>query len=86
FQHYAIPMMQTITPSLGPQGGGTSITVRGIGFFDSPLLRCKYDLGHISSGSNVRFVSTTEVVCVTPPITRGEYGMELTFNGQQYAG
>ena len=85
FLHYEVPTMATLSPSLGPREGGTRIIVTGIGFFDSPLLRCRYDLGHLSEGSNVIFVSPTEVHCITPQIALGNYKMELTFNAQQYA-
>ena len=83
YLYYEAPRLTALSPSLGPREGSTYITIKGEGFFKSPILSCKFDLGHYSSASTL--VSSTEVVCQTPPITAGMYNMEITLNGQQFS-
>ena len=83
YLYYQAPKLTSLSPSLGPRSGSTYITIRGEGFFKSPILTCKFDLGHYSSASTL--VSSSQVICQTPPITTGMYNMDLTLNGQQFS-
>ena len=84
YLYYTAPQISTLTPSLGPREGSTYVTIRGVGFFASPFLSCRFDLGHYSTASS--FIDSSTVVCKTPAITAAQYSVEITQNGQQYSG
>lgn len=65
---YETPMeVESVTPALGPFGGGTPITVRGKGFLaDSRIIIG----GHLAIG--VEIVSESKAIATTPPGTVGE--------------
>jgi len=84
YLYYTAPQLSTLTPSLGPREGSTYVTIRGVGFFASPFLSCRFDLGHHSTASS--FIDSSTVVCKTPAITAAQYSVEITQNGQQYSG
>ena len=83
YLYYEAPKLQSLTPSLGPRAGSTYITIAGEGFFSSPVLACRFDLGHYSSASTL--VSASQVICKTPPITAGSYNVDISLNGQQFS-
>ena len=71
----------SVWPARGPFGGNTEVTVTGINFLPSRYLKCKFggttdgsdafvqtDTSHIVGelGGKVRYISSTEIVCVTP--------------------
>ena len=68
-----------ITPSVGPTSGGTNTTVIGVGLV--PGSTCRF--GDLAALDAV-WVSYTELVCVSPPTTRGTYTIEVTSNLQDY--
>ena len=71
----------SVWPARGPFGGNTEVTVTGLNFLPSRYLKCKFggttdssnafvqtDVSHIVGelGGRVRYISSTEIVCVTP--------------------
>jgi len=60
--------------------GGTYVTVTGINFVDTPLLRCKFDQLLI----NATFVDTSTAICISPPHPVGNVSVEITNNNQDY--
>ena len=83
YLYYKAPQLTSLTPSLGPREGSTHVTIKGIGFFQSPVLTCRFDLGHSSTAST--YIDETTVVCETPAVTVSQYSVEITLNGQQYS-
>jgi hypothetical protein len=83
FLYYKTPQLTSLTPSLGPREGFTHVTIKGIGFLKSPVLMCRFDLGHFSTAST--YVDETTVICATPAVTGSQYSVEITLNGQQYS-
>jgi len=83
FFYYQAPVLTSLTPSLGPLSGSTFITVKGIGFFSSPVLACKFSLAYYSIASTLVF--STEYVCKSPPMQAGWYHVDLSLNGQQFS-
>ena len=77
---YNIKSSQTsVWPARGPFQGNTEVTVTGTNFLPSRYLKCKFggytngtyeqtDMSHIvgEEGGRARYISSTEVICVTP--------------------
>ena len=77
---YAQPVnVLFLTPSMGPARGGTNVTVIGEGIVDGS--RCRF--GDLAALASMR-VSSTEMVCVPPPLEQGRYAVEVTSNLQDY--
>jgi len=83
YYFYKAPQLSTLTPSLGPILGSTLVTVAGVGFFDSPYLKCRFDDGRFSLSST--FIDSSSVVCETPPLTTSSYSLDITLNNQDYS-
>lgn len=65
--HYVLPTrVVALSPSKGPQTGGTPITVSGNGFRLSSRLGCLFDEEFVAA----TYQSETQVQCVTPPATK----------------
>jgi hypothetical protein len=58
-----VPMITSISPSLGPVGGGTLVTIVGTGFLSAPLVQ----VGAAPCEVNVSLSTTTKIVCTTGP-------------------
>lgn len=64
---YVLPTtVVALSPSKGPQTGGTPITVSGSGFRLSSELGCLFDAEFVAAA----YQSETQVRCVTPPATK----------------
>ena len=82
--------VMTVVPCRGALSGGTYVSVTGSGFV-SGSLQCRFGTSTVS-GSEARYVSSTQVVCVSPAWASGSVQVELsvndgadfTSNGQQY--
>ena len=84
FLYYTAPVLNSLTPSLGPREGSTFVTVKGVGFFESDVLKCRFDDAHFSTDST--FIDTSTVVCKTPAMTSAtQYNVEITLNDQQFS-
>ncbi|KAL3667963.1 hypothetical protein V7S43_006840 [Phytophthora oleae] len=62
---YTDSIVEYISPSHGPQTGGTAVTIYGLNFRKSSLLRCKF--GDLEAVQVVKYVSSSEVICISPP-------------------
>ena len=48
FLYYTAPVLNSLTPSLGPREGSTFVTVKGVGFFESDVLKDTKNASNIS--------------------------------------
>jgi hypothetical protein len=67
----AAPVVDKLTPNVGPAAGGTTVTIRGTGFAGTTAV----DFGSTSAAS-FEVDSSTTIMAVSPPGTTG--GAELT--------
>ena len=70
-------------PPLGPERGGTRVTVLGGGFRDAYTLRCAF--GSASAPVLARYVDESQLECSSPVHAAGCAAVLLSMNGQQYA-
>ena len=70
----------SMLPSTGPVSGGTNVTVTGIEFVNSPLLSCMFG----SQPVTARWISTTQLWCLSPPEVASVVAVEISNNYQQY--
>ena len=54
--------LDSVAPTSGPASGGTSVTLRGVGFSEASTARVGDD-----PCTSLTFLAETELVCVTPP-------------------
>jgi subtilase family serine protease len=73
FTYVAPPAISSIAPGFGPTAGGTTITITGTGFTDTPAV-------HIGSlpATTITFVSDTTLTAVTPAHAAGPVDILLT--------
>ena len=82
--YYHSPMTASgATPAIGPERGGTRVTVVGGGFRDAYTLRCAF--GSSSAPVLARYVDESQLECTTPFHAAGSAAVLLSMNGQQYA-
>jgi hypothetical protein len=72
----------SISPSFGPASGGSIIDVRGSGFVEGCMLKCR--LGH-SSALEARIVTSTLVRCTSPLAVPGAKTLDVACNGDSYS-
>jgi trimeric autotransporter adhesin len=72
------PIVSTIEPNSGPIAGGSTVTIRGSGFFP-PDLQVLFD-GH--PAASVTLVSANELRAVTPPHANGYAAVHVVNNGR----
>ena len=72
-----------VSPSLGPERGGTRVAVLGGGFRDAYTLRCGF--GSSAAPVLARYVDESQLECVSPVHAPGSAAVLLSMNGQQYA-
>lgn len=66
--NYALGMsIASVTPSFGPAGGGTPVTIKGTGFSAGATVT----IG-AASATSVSVVNATTITCITPPGTAGK--------------
>ena len=82
--YYHAPMTASgATPPIGPERGGTRVTVLGGGFRDAYTLRCAF--GSSSAPVLARYVDESQLECSSPLHAAGSAAVLLSMNGQQYA-
>ena len=79
YERAAAPSL--VTPPLGPELGGTLVSVAGVGFGSSLLLKCRF--GAVSVAAE--FVSSELVNCSAPPHASGVVSVEVSTNGVDYS-
>jgi hypothetical protein len=75
FYSAATPVIDSVSPSSGPQGGGTTVTLTGTGFTDATVV----DFG-ATAGTDLTVLSDSSLTVVSPPGTGG-YDPELEVTG-----
>lgn len=71
------PTVTSLSPSLGPTGGGTTVTITGTGFFQQGTTLPSVRFG-ASPGSQVQIVGTTRVVVRSPLHAPGSVDVTVT--------
>jgi hypothetical protein len=79
FLYHAQATVLEVTPRLGSREGGTVITVTGLNFLLTPLMRCAFDRNDMVPAS---WVSPTEVRCSTPYHIAGRVRVGVSLNGK----
>jgi IPT/TIG domain len=84
YTYTAAPVVTALAPALGSDTGGTAVTVTGAGFKQSAvakqsgegrqLLACRFGSVVVPA---VRWVSSTEIVCIAPPRESPERSVAL---------
>eukprot|EP00960_Hanusia_phi_P077819 768745-Hanusia_phi.AAC.1 len=68
-------------PSVGPLAGSTEITLKGTNFFNSPGISCDFfAIGAVPAW----WISSSLVVCLSPPSTEPVVRIEFSNNGVDY--
>ena len=76
--------LDSIEPAWGVEGEETTVFLHGRGFANTSELACSF--GGDGTRLEAIFVSTTVVSCTVPvEITKGEYEVEVTTNGQEFS-
>ena len=83
FYYHAALTASGVSPPLGPERGGTRVSVLGGGFRDAYTLRCAF--GSASAPVLARYVDESQLECSSPVHASGGVGVQLSMNGQQYA-
>lgn len=70
-----LPIVESISPSIGPTTGGTTLTVRGSGFIPSASLGCLVGLGEgEATAIPAVWISSAVLECSTPVASRAGAG------------
>ncbi|MEC8205876.1 MAG: IPT/TIG domain-containing protein, partial [Pseudomonadota bacterium] len=83
FYYHAELRASGVAPPLGPERGGTRVSVLGAGFKDAYTLRCRFD--NASSAVLARYVDASQLECASPIHSLGPKAVRLSMNAQQYA-
>ena len=84
FYYHAELVASGVSPPMGPERGGTRVTVLGSGFRDAYTLRCRFE--NASSAVLARYVDESQLECSTPVHSLGAKPLLLSMNAQQYSG
>lgn len=79
YSSQAAPTVSSVSPGVGPAGGGTTLTITGTGFDNSSV-----SIGGTACTS-VNVVSATQITCTTSAKTAGSYAIVIT-NGDLQSG
>jgi len=71
-----------IYPLMGPDYGSTVATVDGVEFISGPELRCRF--GTLPPVQASSYISSTRILCVSPPNPPATMTLEVTNNNQDY--
>ena len=79
---FLAPMhIESVTPALGPEDGGTVVTVRGAGFSDAAAARCRFGGAAVPA----RRVARGVLECVAPRAGAAGYAaVEVSMNARDY--
>ena len=83
FYYHSALIASGASPALGPERGGTRVTVLGAGFREAYTLRCAF--GTAAAPVLARYVDESQLECSTPVHAAGSASVLLSMNGQQYA-
>ena len=75
------PGKPAFAPALGPERGGTVVTVYGAGFLLTAKPQCRFGPTSVTS----RFLSANSVECISPSHSPGAVPLEISVNGQQFS-
>ena len=74
--------VETAWPLVGPESGGTVVTITGTGFADTRVILCEFgSAGTLVPGT---WMDSGTVSCVSPPHMPGVTALRLSMNGQQF--
>lgn len=82
FEYYLSTKVTAVNPTNGLFNGGTAVRVHGSNFVDSQHLACKF--GKMQS-STVTWISTHQVICISPQSLPGKVFVSVTSNGFDYS-
>jgi len=74
-------VLTSVSPSVGPSSGGTTLRLVGSGFVFSPNLRVRFGLHSVPA----TYVSATEISCVTQASDGGDVSLSVSNNGVDYS-
>ena len=83
FYYHAALTASGASPALGPERGGTRVSVLGGGFRDAYTLRCAF--GSVRAAVLARYVDASQLECPSPVHASAAVVVSLSMNGQQYA-
>jgi hypothetical protein len=81
FRFYDSLYIHKISPSTGPQRGGSRVSIWGINFVNSRFLGCKFGAKIVDA----IWISETKIECSAPQNSPGVYFVEVSNNGQQFS-
>lgn len=84
FFYSEVPYIMEISPVLGPEGGSTDVIVVGQNFWFRESLVCEF--GSAQYRVPARWLSTTMLVCKSPPHRPMDVALRVSNNGQQFFG
>ena len=79
FYYHAPLTASGAAPPIGPERGGTRVTVLGGGFRDAYTLRCAF--GSASAPVLARYVDESQLECSSPVHAAGSAAVQLSMNG-----
>lgn len=83
FNYYVDPVIEELDPPLGPETGGTVVSVFGTGFVSTgDIPSCRFD-GNVVTGT-YRSTLGGHVSCNAPAGSAGDVSLEVALNGQDY--
>ena len=75
--------ISSFLPSVGPLTGSTEVTLRGTNFFNAPGISCEFfAIGAVPAW----WISSSLVVCLSPPSSEPVVQVEFSNNGVDYTG
>ena len=83
FYYHSVMTASGVSPSIGPERGGTRVAVLGGGFRDAYTLRCGF--GSSAAPVLARYMDESQLECSSPVHAPGSVEVLLSMNGQQYA-
>ncbi|RYG57451.1 hypothetical protein EON66_00355 [archaeon] len=81
FTYHLATELRTLAPMHGSSGGGTRVTLSGVGFVATGVSVCAFDGVHVPA----QVMNSTTVVCTTPQLSPGTYTVHLLLNGRSAA-
>ena len=80
YEYYSAPHVHRVVPHVGPIRGGTRVTLYGESFLPDNNLGCIFDGIEVEA----EYVSSSEMVCISPEHPPGPVAVNMTVNGQQF--